>query len=64
MAQRGKAPYKLTFEGTRKVLPAYTLRQAEADARYWVGYGQKQVCIHRRLPSGGYIEVKCVSRRG
>ena len=57
------APYRLVFGGTRKKLPAGTLKQANADARYWVAFGHAKVCIERRLPSGRFEQVKCVTRK-
>ena len=65
MARRSKrpAPYRLKFGGTRKTLPAASLKAALADARYWAGWGQKKVCIERRLPSGRFDLVRCVTRR-
>lgn len=56
--------YRLTFGGTRAVKYAPTLTAAREDARYWVAFGQMQVCIHKRLPSGGYRQVQCVKRYG
>jgi len=53
------APFRLKFGGTRKTLPAATLKQAVKDARYWSQWGQKRVCVERRLPSGGWEFMKC-----
>ena len=57
-----QAPYRLKFGGTRKTLTACTLQQARKDARYWTSFGQQQVCIEKRLPSGRYEQVQCVRR--
>lgn len=54
--------YRLTFGGTRATKYAPTLTAARKDARYWVDFGQMKVCIHKRLPSGGYRQVQCVER--
>lgn len=68
--ERGRRPvtvgnynYRLTFGGTRKTLYAVTLKNALADARYWTAFGQKRVCIDRRLPSGAFKRMRCIERK-
>jgi hypothetical protein len=56
-----RGPYVLTFGGTRARKYASTLTQAWKDARYWVDFGQKKVCINKRLPSGRLHQIQCVS---
>ena len=56
------APFRLSFGGTRKKLPAPSLKSAVKDARYWTSFGQLKVCIERRLPSGSYVKVGCAMR--
>lgn len=63
MAYDKRRAYVLTFGGTRTRHYAASLRQARADARYWIAYGQMKVCIHRRLPSGRLHQVECVGRK-
>lgn len=58
--KRGR--YVLTFGGTRARKHAKTLKQAREDARYWVDFGQKKVCINERLPSGKLRQIQCVTR--
>lgn len=55
--------YRLNFGGTRKKLYAATLKAAVADAKYWVSFGQKQVCIDKMLPSGRGKQIRCLKRR-
>lgn len=62
MAKKKAAPFRLSFGGTRKTLPAPSLKAAIKDARYWTSYGQSRVCISRRMPSGTYQPVGCVRR--
>jgi hypothetical protein len=54
--------YRLSFGGTRAKRWAPTLKMAIDDARYWVHYGQKRVCIDRSLPSGRFQRVRCITR--
>lgn len=54
--------YFLTFGGTTARKHAATLSQARKDARYWVDFGQKKVCIHKRTPHGSK-QVQCVTRK-
>ena len=64
MAKQGarKPRYRLSFGGTRKKKWAWTYKHALADAKYWTGFGQKQVCIDERLPTGTFRRLKCVTR--
>ncbi len=64
MARRRVATkaFRLSFGGTRAKKWAPTLRQAMADARYWLGYGQTRVCIDKKTPHG-FVSVKCLTKR-
>jgi hypothetical protein len=57
------SPYRLKFGGTRKTLPASSLKVAVIFAKYWTNWGQKRVCIEKRLPSGRYELSRCVTRK-
>jgi hypothetical protein len=65
MARRKSNPkaFRLSFGGTSARKWAPTLKAAVADAKYWTAFGQKRVCIDRKLPTGGFSRVKCVHRR-
>lgn len=53
----------LTFGGTSVRKPADTLKQAREDARYWVAYGQRRVCIHVRVPGRNEgVLLECATR--
>lgn len=60
---RAQKNYRLSFGGTRAKKWAPTLKQAVKDARYWTAFGQMQVCIDQRLPSGSFRRIGCVKRR-
>lgn len=65
MARRRQNPkaFRLSFGGTRAKKFAPTLKAAVADARYWLSYGQRRVCIERKFPHAGYKTVRCLTRR-
>jgi hypothetical protein len=66
MAKRRTNPkaFQLRFGHTSKRKYAPTLKQAVADAHWWLGYGQMRVCIFRRGPNDAtYSQVRCLKRR-
>lgn len=64
MARKRQDPkaFRLRFQGTTAKKFAPTLKQANADAKYWLAFGQTKVCIDRKLPHS-YQQVKCVLKR-
>lgn len=60
---KNQRAYRLTFGGTRKKLWASSMSAAVDEAKYWVGFGQKRVCIDRALPSGRFHRVRCITRK-
>jgi hypothetical protein len=54
--------YRLSFGGTRKKLYATSKKAAMDDARYWLRFGQKRVCIDALLPTGTERRVTCLER--
>lgn len=58
-----KALYKTTYSGTRR-FDTYSTKKAALDqARYAISIGNMRSCVHLRLPSGRWQNVKCLSRR-
>jgi hypothetical protein len=54
--------FRLSFGGTRRKIWTGTRKAAIAEARYWLAFGQKKVCIDRKLPTGTMKRVKCMKR--
>lgn len=63
MAKKPPRKYRLSFGGTAAKKWAPSLTAAVRDARYWVDWGQKRVCIDRVLPSGQMRRIRCLVRR-
>jgi hypothetical protein len=55
--------FRLSFGGTRKKIWVGTKKAAVAEARYWLSFGQRRVCIDRKLPTGTMQRVRCMKRR-
>jgi hypothetical protein len=66
MARQRRNPkaFQLRFGHTSARKYAPTMKQAVADARYWLGFGQTRICIYRRGPNDAtYAQVRCLTRR-
>jgi hypothetical protein len=57
-----KQLYKTTYSSTRHFSTFTTKRAAIEQARYAIAMGNMRSCVHKRLPSGRWQMVKCVSR--
>lgn len=58
-----KRVYKVTYNGTRRYNTYGTKKAALDQARYAVSIGNMKSCVFRRLPSGRWHTVTCLSRR-
>lgn len=60
--RRHSKTYRLSFGGTRRKIWTGTLKAARAEANYWLAFGQKKVCVDRKLPTGTMKRVRCYKR--
>ena len=58
-----KRLYRVTYKGTRHSDTYGTKRAAVDQARYAVSVGNTKSCVHVRLPSGRWQQVRCLTRR-
>lgn len=58
-----KTLYKVNYSGTRHINTYSTKKMALDQARYAVGIGNMKSCVSKRLPSGRWKLIKCVTRR-
>lgn len=59
-----KSAYKVTYSGTRHFNTYSSKKKAVEQAKYAVGTGNMLSCIFKKMPSGGWHKMRCVSRYG